>query len=344
MQALVKTQKGVGHLEIRDVPVPAPGPGEVLIKVHSAGICGTDLHILKDEFPYIPPVTLGHEFSGEVVALGPQTNNYHEGDRIVAEPHRGGCGTCRYCRSGAVEVCRQKRAIGYKVDGALAEFLTLPATSLHRVPDSLSFEHAALAEPLACVVKAVGERSGVERGDFVVVLGCGPIGLLAAAVAKADGARTVLITGMSRDEGVRLPAARATGVDHVVNVEKTNVVEMVRDLTGGDGADLVVEASGAGPAIAQGFELVRTDGRIAAIGLCGRETITFPWNRIVTKAARVTGSYSSSVSSWDKAVALLATGQVNAPALISGRYPLRHWEQAFATLERQDAIKVLLEP
>jgi L-iditol 2-dehydrogenase len=344
MRALVKTQKGTGYLELRDVPRPAAGSGEVLIKVHAAGICGTDLHIMKDEFPYIPPVVLGHEFAGEVIEVGPNVNNYRPGDRIVAEPHRGGCGECAHCRGGAVEVCRKKRAIGYKEDGALAEYLMLPARSLHRIPDSLPYDVAALSEPLACVVKAVLERTGVRPGDFVVVLGCGPIGLLAAAAAKAEGARDVMITGTSRDEAVRLPAARAMGIGHVVNVEKENVTETIAALTNGAGADLVVEASGAPPAIAQALDLVAINGRIAAIGLTARDTISFPWNKVIHKAVHLTASFSSSVTSWDKAVALLAGGKLNVRPMISHEYPLQDWPKAFAQLENQEAIKILLNP
>lgn len=344
MRALVKTQKGNGHLEIRDVPRPQIASGEVLIKVHAAGICGTDLHIMKDEFPYIPPVVLGHEFAGEIIEVGPNVNGYRAGDRIVAEPHRGGCGVCQHCRDGAVEVCRKKRAIGYKEDGALAEYLMLPASSLHRIPDSLPYDEAALSEPLACVVKAMLERTGVKTGDFVVVVGCGPIGLLAAAAAKAEGARAVMITGTSRDEAVRLPAARAMGIDHVINVEKQNPIELVASLTGGAGADLVVEASGAPPAIAQALDLVRINGRIAAIGLTAKETIPFPWNKVIHKAVHLTASFSSSVTSWDKAVQLLSSGKLNVRPMISHCYPLQDWQKAFDQLENQEAIKILLNP
>lgn len=344
MEALVKTQKGKGFLEVRSVPDPVPADHEVLIRVKAAGICGTDLHIQEDRFPYNPPVILGHEFSGDILAVGPSVTGYRAGDRVVAEPHRGGCGACRYCLTGEVEVCREKRAIGYKIDGCFAALAAIPAGSLHRIPAGVSYEQAALAEPLAVVVKAVLERSRVEPEDFVVVLGSGPIGLLAAAAAKAEGARAVMITGTDGDEKLRLPAARLMGIDHVVNIQKEDPLQKVLDLTQGAGADLVVEASGAAPAIRQAFDLIKIDGRICGLGLSGREHVELPWDLAIKKAARLICSFSSNWTSWERALSLLAGGKVNVDPLITACYPLKDWQQAFQRLERLEAIKILLNP
>lgn len=344
MKALVKTQKGKGFLELRDVPDPKPGSREVLIRVKAAGICGTDLHIRDDGFPYNPPVTIGHEFSGQIIEVGPDVTGYKVGDRVVAEPHRGGCGVCRYCLTGQVEVCRNKKAIGYRVDGAFAPYLTLPVTSLHRIPEGVSFEEAALCEPLAVAVKAVLERSRVEPLDFVVVLGCGPVGLLAAAAAKAAGARAVLVSGTARDEKLRLPAARAMGIDYTVNVQAEDLGTKVMELTGGQGADLVVEASGAEPAIRQALDIVKIDGRVTGLGLTGKETVSINYDTAVKKAVHLDWSMSSSWTSWEKAVSLLASGKVNVKPLISGSYPLTDWESSFEKIETLEAIKILLVP
>ena len=344
MKALVKTQKGKGFLELRDLPEPKPGPREVLIRVKAAGICGTDLHIRDDGFPYTPPVTIGHEFSGQIAEVGADVTGYKAGDRVVAEPHRGGCGVCRYCLTGQVEVCRNKKAIGYRVDGAFAPYLTLPVTSLHRIPEGVSFEEAALCEPLAVAVKAVLERSRVEPLDFVVVLGCGPVGLLAAAAAKAAGARAVLVSGTARDEKLRLPAARAMGIDYTVNIQAEDLGAKVLELTGGQGADLVVEASGAEPAIRQALDIVKIDGRVTGLGLTGKETVSINYDTAVKKAVHLDWSMSSSWTSWEKAVSLLASGKVNVKPLISGSYPLTDWESSFEKIETLEAIKILLVP
>ncbi len=168
MQALVKTQKGDGFLELREHPVPAPGAGEVLIKVKACGVCGTDVHVLHDEFPYWPPVVLGHEFSGEIVELGPGVSLYAVGDRVVGEPHTQACGQCYLCRTGNIQICAAKRSPGWGIDGAFAAYIRMPERLLHRIPDAMSYELAALVEPTANTVHDVVERTRVEAGDFVV--------------------------------------------------------------------------------------------------------------------------------------------------------------------------------
>jgi L-iditol 2-dehydrogenase len=344
MKALVKTQKGRGFIEVKNVADPVLGEQDALIRVKAGGICGTDLHIEEDRFHYNPPVILGHEFSGEIVEVGKKVVGFQAGDRVVSEPHRGGCGTCRYCLTGQVEVCREKRAIGYKVDGAFSEYLSLPATSLHHIPESVSFEQAALCEPLAVVVKAVLERSRVEPEDFVVVMGCGPIGLLAAAAAKAEGARAVMVTGTTGDEKLRLPMAKKMGMDYAVNVEKQDALALVSELTKGAGADLIVEASGAEPAIRQAFDMIKIDGRICGVGISGKEAISLPWDLAIRKAINVSCSFSSNWTSWERAISLLGSGRVNIDPMISGSYPLEEWKKAFGLLRNLEAVKILLIP
>ncbi len=344
MKALVKYKSGKGFLEIKEVSEPVLGDDDVMIKVALAGICGTDIHIMEDRFPYRPPVILGHEFSGEIVDVGKNVTGYKVGDRIVAEPHKGGCGKCRYCLTGNVEVCQNKKAIGYKIDGCFASHISLPATSLHKIPDNVTFEQAALTEPLAVVIKAVLERSIVEPGDFVMVSGCGPIGLLAAGAAKAAGARAVMITGMDGDEALRLPAALKMGIDYAVNIQKEDLAAKVMELTNNQGVDLLVEASGAEPAIRQAFELIKIDGKISGVGLTGKGTIQIPWDAAMKKAARVICSFSSNWTSWERAIDMMASGRINLDPVISNILPMEEWEQAFDRLTKLEAIKILLKP
>lgn len=344
MKGLAKTEAGKGFLDIIDVEKPQVEADEVLINIKVAGICGTDLHIEEGRFQCNPPVILGHEFFGEIVETGENVTEFKEGDRIVAMAHKGGCGTCPNCQRGEVELCRGKRAIGYRIDGCFAPYLTLPATSLLRVPDNVSDEHAALTEPIAIVMKGLGQRCRVEPEDFVVVLGCGPIGLLAAAVAKAEGADKVVITGTNVDEKVRLDAAKKMGIDYALNVEKVDIVEKVSDLTDGLGADLVVEASGAAPAIRQIFDLVRINGRVCALGLTGEETVPFPWDAALLKSPDVNFSASSNWASWKKAISILSNHKINLDPIITETLPITEWKKAFEMLRQSEAIKVLLIP
>jgi len=345
MEALVKTKPGKGFMEIKEVKNPEPEQKEVLIKIKAAGICGSDIHFYDGSLTHcIPPVILGHEFSGEILQVGEAVTRFSPGDRVVSEPHKGGCGLCMFCQTGQMEVCPEKRAIGYKIDGAFAPYITMPEASLHRIPDHLSFEHAALAEPLAVVIKGVLERAKVNPEDFVVVLGCGPVGLLAANAVKAEGARSVVITGTDLDEGTRLKAARQMNIDHVLNSQQDNIKEAVLSLTNDIGADLVVEACGVEEAIHQAFDILRTDGRIAAIGHTGRDFLSVPWETGLHKAAHVTWSFSSNWSSWQRAVSMLSCHKIEADRIVSHTFPLKQWKAGFESLERLEAIKVLLLP
>ncbi len=344
MKALVKTQKGVGHLSLMDMPEPSPGAGEVLIEVRASGICGTDVHVKRDKFPYWPPVILGHEFSGIVVQLGPECKHFREGDRVVGEPHTRHCGQCELCRTGNVQICAHKRSPGWGIHGSMAKYLVMPERLLHRIPDSLDFDAAAVIEPTANAVHDVLERAGVVAGDFAVVLGPGPIGLLAGLTAQAAGARHVVIVGAPPDEAFRLPKARQLGFPTVLCVGKDDVVEAVMDLTGGAGADLVVECSGAPQAIAGTVDLVRKKGRICAIGLTGGKTVDFPWEKAAFRVADIHFCLSTSYTSWARAIHLVATGQIPADRVITHRLPLSEWEKAFEEIEALRALKIILHP
>lgn len=344
VQALVKTQKGPGFLELREVEPPRPGPGEVLIQVKACGICGTDVHVLHDRFPYWPPVILGHEFAGEIVETGPETQYYKVGERVVGEPHTKACGHCYLCRTGNIQICPIKRSPGWGIDGAFTKYLKMPERLLHRIPDGMDYDLAALVEPTANTVHDVIERAKVEAGDFVVVLGPGPIGLLAAMTARAAGARHVVMVGTPADEALRLRKARELGLDTVLNVKESNPVEVVRDLTGGLGADLVVECSGSPAAIASAVDLVRKKGRIAAIGFTAQDAIPFPWDKAAFKVCDIFFNLSTSYTSWDRAIHLIHRGRIPAGEMITHRLPLAEWRRAFDEIEAQRALKVLLHP
>jgi L-iditol 2-dehydrogenase len=344
MQALVKTQKGVGFLELRDLAPPRPGPGEVLIEIKAVGVCGTDIHVLHDKFPYWPPVVLGHEFSGVIVELGPDTHYYKVGDRVVGEPHTQACGHCYLCRTGNIQICPMKRSPGWGIDGACTRYLKMPEKLLHRIPDDMTYDTAALVEPTANTIHDVVERAKVIAGDFVVVLGPGPIGLLAAMTARAAGARHIVIVGAPADEAIRLKKARDLGFNTVLNVAKDNPADVVKDLTNGLGADLVIECSGAAPAIASTVDLVRKMGRICAIGMTGKDNIAFPWDKAAFKVCEIIFNLSTSYTSWDRTINLIHTGRIPAQELITHRIPLSEWQYGFDEIEAQRALKVLLIP
>lgn len=344
MKALVKTQKGVGFLEIRDVPEPVPKAGEVKIEVAVCGICGSDIHVRHDSFPYWPPVILGHEFAGTVVELGPECHSAGVGDRVVAEPHTRACGHCRLCRTGNIQICAEKRSPGWGIDGGMARYICYPEKLLHRVPDHMDWEQAAMVEPSANAVTDLLLRTRVLPGDFVVIQGPGPIGLIAAMVARAAGAREVAIIGTPGDVDLRLAKARELGFEQVINLGECDPVEAVLDLTGGQGADVVVECSGAPRAIPVSVDLVRKRGRICAIGLTGNRLVELPWDKFQFKVVDVQFCLSTEYESWDRTISMIASGALPAEKVITHKEPLENWESVFDAIENLQALKGLLVP
>jgi L-iditol 2-dehydrogenase len=345
MKALVKTAKGSGHVELRDRPVPKPArPDEVLIEVLAAGVCGTDIHILEDKFPYWPPVVLGHEFCGRVAEAGAQVTAVKVGDRVVGEPHTRACGKCYLCRTGNRQICPMKRSPGWGIDGAFARYLVMPDVLLHKVPDGMSDDEAALVEPSANVVQDVLLRTGVEAGDVAVVLGPGPIGLVAAQCARIGGAKAVVVAGTDRDEELRLPTARTLGFEHAVNVQRSDVAGLVAELSGGRGADLVVECSGAEAAINQAVALLRKQGRVSVIGMTGRDRISFSWDAAIFKDCRIDFHVSTGYECWDRTIALIAGGRLDVRSLVTHREPLANWKKVFDDVQHQRGLKALLIP
>ncbi len=346
MTALVKTAKGKGLVELREVPVPEISDHEVLIEVKAAGICGTDLHIYHDEFPYWPPVVLGHEFSGVIVRSGPAVEGWKPGDRVVGEPHTLACGKCWLCRSGQRQLCSSKRSPGWGIDGCFAKFMRYPEPALlHPIPDELSFEEAALVEPAANVVHDVLERGRVEPGDVVAVIGPGPIGMMAAMAVKSAGASTSVLLGTDEDEELRSPAARGIpSIDHVWNGQRGDVQSKILELTEGRGADLVVEASGAEGGIALGLQLVRKLGRFTAIGLTGREQVLILYDTAMFKSIDFFFNLSTSTTSWERAIRLLATRNIDVKPLITHSGGLDRWREFFAALDGKKGIKGIFIP
>jgi L-iditol 2-dehydrogenase len=344
MKALVKKAKGKGEIELLDYPVPPVKEGYVLLRIAAAGICGSDLKIYNDDHPYFPPVILGHEFSGEIVEVGPEVKGWKKGERVVSEVHGLVCEHCRFCLSGEKHVCPSKRALGWGIDGGFAEYVAVPAWLLHRIPEGVSYEEAALLEPMAVAVHGMLERAKVEPEDFVVVLGCGPLGLLALQLAKSEGASKVFVTGVNQDEKLRLRIAEKLGTDRIINVEKEDPVMIVKEMTKGIGADLVVELSGSPGAISQGLRMVRTHGRFLAIGIPVEQEVSIPWKEIIFKAPSVIFHFSSCYSSWERGLSLVERKKVDVKCLISKILPLKDWEEGFHLAKSGEAIKVLLKP
>lgn len=344
MRALVKTQKGVGHIELRDAAKPSPKSDEVLIEIAACGICGTDIHVKHDNFPYWPPVILGHEFTGTIVETGKDCTKLKEGDRVVAEPHTRACGKCPLCRTGNIQICPEKRSPGWGIDGGMAEYICYPEKLLHKIPQNMSWDQAVMTEPTANIVTDLLERARVEPGDFVVVTGPGPIGLIAAMAARTAGASQVVIVGTPGDVGLRFNTARELGFDNLLNVAVDDPAKVVMEMTGGIGADIIVECSGSAAAINSCPDMLKKMGRVCAIGLTGGKKIELQWDKFAFRVATVVFNLSTFYTSWQKSINLIASGQIKAEKLVTHKMKLDDWEKAFAAVENLEALKAVLIP
>jgi L-iditol 2-dehydrogenase len=342
MQAIMKIAPGPGNVVVRDIPEPVAGLGQVKLRVRAAGLCGTDIHIDKDEFRSWPPVVLGHEVAGEIAELGEGVTGLSLGQRVTTETYFSTCGACRYCRGGHANLCLSRRSIGSAVNGGFTDYVVVPAANIHLLPDNVDFRAGALTEPLACVVHATLTAPTVTPGDVAVIAGPGPIGLLTLQVVKAAGARAIVL-GMNRDSH-RLALARDLGADHVLNVEQKDPAALVAAITEqGLGADVVYECAGAGPAAQLALTLVRRRGRYVQVGLFGRP-VAFDLDQVVYRELTVTGSNASTPPSWLRALDLLRSGQVRTAPLISHVLPVTAWAEARRIFDAGEGVKIVFEP
>jgi len=343
MKAVVKYGLEDKQVELRDVEEPDIGPTDVLLEMRAAGVCGSDVEFWRNRitYPINVPVVQGHEFCGVVAAAGDDVTAFAVGDRVVSETGAYVCGVCEFCRAGEYNICPDRLGFGYGVDGAFTTYVRVPERCLHRIPDGVPFEHAALTEPIAVSYNAVCVKSEFDPGDLVVVLGPGPIGLFAAQVAKVGGAR-VVISGLPADS-VRLGAAERIGFDAVVDVSQHSLEDLVAERTGGVGARLVVDAAGANAAFAQAMEIVRRNGQITKIAW-NMDPLGMSLDPIVAKAVRLQGSYSHTWRTWENVLRLLDSGALNMDAMISHVAPITDWEDIYTAAEERHAVKAVLHP
>jgi L-iditol 2-dehydrogenase len=328
---LGKLARGPGQLGLRRQEVRFPAAGEATLRVISAGICGTDLHIADDEFPSDPPVTMGHEVTGEVAVLGEGVTAEWSGARVAVETYFFYCEQCEHCRNGRPNLCDRRRSIGSHVDGGYAEWLTVPARNLHRLPELVGRHAGSLAEPLACVAQILFDPPLISAGDRVLVVGPGTMGVLTAQAARAAGA-SVTIVGLDRDRP-RLEIAAGIGLD---------VRTAGEPMPPGD-FDAVCECSGAAAGAALALDSVRKGGRYIQVGIFG-EPVTIDLDLLLYKELDFATGFASTPASWERAMRLLATGAVTLDPLVSEVVPLAEWERAFAATRAGNGMKFVLDP
>jgi len=339
VKAIVKAGPGPG-LVVRDVPKPAFGAADVLIRVRHAGVCGTDLHIAEwNQWAagrVKPPVVLGHEFSGEIVEVGASVTEFRKGELVTAEGHII-CGHCLQCRTGNGHICQKTQIIGVDRDGAFAEFIAMPATNVMRL-DGIPTEIGAIMDPMGNAFHTV--LTAEIPGSVVLVLGCGPIGCFAVGIAAAAGARAVIGVDVNPK---RLALATKMGATKALTPGPA-VTAAVQELSEGNGADVVCEMSGAPSALHDAFRLARYGGRIQLLGLPSGAVPIDLTNEVIFKGLTIYGVIGRKMyETWHQMGRFLRGGRFDPRPAITHRFPLERIDDALAAIKSGDAGKVILE-
>lgn len=338
MRALVKAHPKPG-LWMQDVPVPEPGPNDVLIQVNKSAICGTDLHIWKwDEWSArtVPtPMVVGHEFAGEIIALGSAAGKFRVGQRVSGEGHIV-CRICRNCRAGRGHLCRNTRGIGVNRPGSFAEFVCIPEDNVVPIPDDIPDEIAAIFDPLGNAVHTALSFDLV--GEDVLVTGAGPIGVMGALIAQKVGARKVVITDISP---FRIALAQRLGVQHVVNAAERDLRDVMIEIGMTEGFDVGLEMSGAALAMRDMIDVMNNGGKIALLGIAPT-AFAVDWNQIIFKMLHVKGIYGREIfETWYKMIALVQSG-LDLSDLITHRMSIDEFEAGFEAIKSGEAGKVIM--
>ena len=337
---------GPEKLEIREVEKPSCKAGEALIKVKACAICGTDVRIYYHGQANVkPPHIIGHEIAGVVEQAGAGVKGVAEGDRVTVVTSVG-CGKCRFCGKGYYNLCNETKALGYFWPGGFAEYVLIPEKSVSqnsiiKIPDGISFETASIIEPLSCCINGQ-EYLKIEKGDFVVVFGCGPIGIMHAELARAQGASKVAIIDVSED---KLELGRKFNGFVLVNSAKEDPVKKVLEMTRNEGADVIIVAAGSGKAQQQALEMAAKKARLSYFAGLPKEspTIEFNSNTLHYREISVYGAFASHGAQYRKAAELIEKGLIDASKMITHFYPLEKIEEAIRAVKSGKTLKAVIK-
>jgi L-iditol 2-dehydrogenase len=345
MKAVVKYAQEDDNVELRDVPVPVNGDNDVLLRVMAAGVCGSDVEMWRHRFTYKvdTPVIQGHEFCGVIERTGAGVERWKTGDRVVSETSAYVCGQCRFCRSGDYNMCPKRLGYGYGTNGAFARFVSVRREILHRIPDSLSFEEAAIIEPVCVAYNALVVRSRIRPGDCVVVIGPGPIGINCLQMAHVAGAGGLFLIGTAADKARFHVAAQVCRRVVPLIGSADAILSRILDATDGLGADVVVDSAGNSETLRLSLALVRRLGQITKIGW-GPDPVGFSLDLLLTKAVTLQGTYGHNRQAWENVIRLLDAGVLSLKPLISHILPISRWREGYELVESRQAMKVILKP
>lgn len=328
-------------MEIIDVPTPEPDADEVIVEVDWAGMCGSDagIYAFKSAFERMNlPTIIGHEYAGRVVSMGEQVMAFERGERVVERPLRG-CNTCYQCRRGNENVCQHAAITGVDHDGAYAPFIRVPADSLVSIPSDVEQRSAAMTEPTSIAVRAICRNSRIRPGDAVLVEGPGPIGILSAQVARAQGGQ-VIVSGINRDAEHRLPLAQELGFD-TLNVEVDDCQAVREERTEGGGYDVVIDTTGHPSGLTTAVEEIKPGGQIVLVGLTGSTKLAYA--DIVRGEIDIQCSYASTIDDFERSFELIRSGAVDVESIIDERFSLQDVEEAFEAFRAGKTVKPVFD-
>ena len=350
MKALVKTEKGPGHLALLDRPVPQVGDDDLLIEVKVAGICGSDLRTknLGTSENLRPPVILGHEFAGVVAAVGKNVKDFQVGQRVVSDNSGDLCGRCDMCAQGNYLMCAHRVGLGVGMDGGFTKYvkisghlLSVNPQTLYTIPDSVSFEEACLLDPICNAYKAVAQESSLRPGQDILIFGLGTIGLLAVKIAALMGAGRIIAVNRSHNEQ-RFQVARQFGATDVICSREEDVLQRVTQLTRGEMVPIVIDCAGQNAILELSLELLQKGGEFIKVGY-DAAPLNLSLDRFVNKGIRIQGHFAYNYQGWKNCLKLLELKKLDVGSIITHRIPLEQWEEGFALMERREGIKVMFE-
>lgn len=343
MKALYKSAPGDGHLDLVDRPFPQMNETDnVLVKVVACAVCGMDHRISHGAYPCTPPFIMGHEFVGIVEQTLDGVTEVKPGDRVTLQPHLYSCGVCAPCQMGLTQFCKNKRSVGIDRDGAMTDYVVLPASHLHHVPKEIPDNLACLIEPFSMIYGNIVPVIRATKAKNVVIIGAGQVGMFALTAAKSAGAETVVMSGTTRDVDYRFSVAKQLGAAETIDSLTQSLPDRIMELTNGAGADVILDASGSEAGILQALKSLRHGGTLIAMGMTRKEGISIPWDACLKKAIHINFHMQSNYQYMDEVIQFFANPYTDLSVLITKEAPLSQWKSLFEYMDTHDTLKNVL--
>jgi 2-desacetyl-2-hydroxyethyl bacteriochlorophyllide A dehydrogenase len=353
MKAIVKKGYGAGRVEFCDVQKPVVGDYDVLIQIKAAGICGSDLELVYGtvEGKTVDyPIVIGHEFAGIIGETGSKVTAWKCGDRVVSDNTGYVCGSCHACSAGDYLNCSSRKGMGNDMNGGFAEYALIPGqvlnvfpSCLYRIPDNVSFEHAALLDPLCNAYKSIVQEGLFCPGENIVVFGIGALGLFSIQIASIIGASNIIVVRQSKAEDTRSEMAKKLGANYIFSSKDENLVDSIANITGKDGVPLIIDCAGDPVVLKQSIEIVRNGGKIIKIGY-SKKPIDFSLDKFALKGLSLIGHMGYDSTSWRNCLNLLEAKKIQMDLVISHRMLMEEWQKGFELVKNRQATKVVLFP